>query len=123
MCRTRKAEQPVDSLFSGSLKKARLVINRWVNKPEKWTSLTDCARKEGYTGDLSNLHREARRLKLALDKIPVTSAPPASAPAISAAAAAGNASSAAPLPPTRATHLSDTIQYSSPGSLMPQDSP
>ena len=77
MCRTRKAEQPVDSLFSGSLKKARLVINRWVNKPEKWTSLTDCARKEGYTGDLSNLHREARRLKVALDKIPVTSAPPA----------------------------------------------
>ena len=123
MCRTRKAEQPVDSLFSGSLKKARLVINRWVNKPEKWTSLTDCARKEGYTGDLSNLHREARRLKVALDKIPVTSAPPASAPAISAAAAAGSASSAAPMPPTRATHLSDTIQYSSPGSLMPQDSP
>ena len=28
-------------------------------------------------------HREARRLKVALDKIPVTSAPPASAPAIS----------------------------------------
>ena len=73
MCRTRKAEQPVDSLFSGSLKKARLVINRWVNNPEKWTSLTDCARKGGYTGDLSNLHREARRLKVALDKIPVTS--------------------------------------------------
>ena len=35
--------------------------------------LTDCARKEGYTGDLSNLHREARRLKVALDKVPVTS--------------------------------------------------
>ena len=108
-------------MFSGSLKKARLVINRWVNNPEKWTCLTDCARKEGYTDDLSNLHREARRLKVALDKIPVTSAPPASAPATSAAAAAGNASFAAPLPPTRATHLSDTIQYSSLGSLMPRD--
>ena len=98
MCRTRKAEQPVNSFFSGSLKKARLVINRWVNKLEKWTSLTDCARKEGYTSDMSNLHREARRLKVALDKIPVTSAPPASAPAISAAAAAGNADDILPAP-------------------------
>ena len=71
MGRVRKASQDPTTFFSGSLKKARLVINRWVNNPEKWTSLTDCARKDGYTGDMSNLHREARWLKVALDKVPV----------------------------------------------------
>ena len=98
MGRVRKASQDPATFFSGSLKKARLVINRWVNNPEKWTSLTDCARKDGYTGDMSNLHREARRLKVALDKVPVTSAAAAPASAISAVAAAGAADNVLPAP-------------------------